>query len=69
MEENIKGFYKHFKGGVYEVVGTAKHSETLEELVLYRHQGEEALWVRPRDMFFGTKEIDGVPVSRFVKID
>ena len=69
MNENITGLYKHFKGGLYEVVGVAKHSETLEEMVLYHHQGESELWVRPKDMFFGTKEIDGVSVQRFEKIE
>lgn len=47
-----KGIYKHFKGGEYEVVGVAKHSETQEEFVVYRAlYGEGGLWVRPKDMF------------------
>lgn len=69
MNNTIQGKYRHFKGGVYEVLGLVTHSETQEELVLYRHEGEEALWVRPKDMFFGIKEIQGEAVQRFVKID
>lgn len=42
--------YKHFKGGEYEIVGVAKHSESLEELVVYQHDGQ--LWARPLSMWF-----------------
>jgi hypothetical protein len=46
------GRYRHYKGGVYEVIGTARHSETLEPLTLYRSlYGEHGLWVRPAAMF------------------
>lgn len=74
MDNSIQGTYRHFKGGLYRVYGIAKHSETLEELVVYRHiddQGEEApeYWVRPRDMFFSKKEVDGILVDRFEKVD
>lgn len=49
---NVKlGLWKHFRGGIYEVIGMAKHSETLEDMVVYRHQGEEKLCVRPVNMF------------------
>lgn len=71
MNEVKIGTYKHFKGGEYEALGIARHSETLEELVVYKalynseEFGENALWVRPKDDFLGTKEIDGVEVSRF----
>ena len=55
MEERelvIGGKYRHFKGNNYEVVGVAKHSETLEEMVVYRPlYGEGGLWVRPKEMF------------------
>jgi len=69
MEKNIKGKYKHFKGGLYEVLGVAKHSETLEEMVLYCHEGEKEMWVRPFDMFFEEIEREGKKMMRFEKID
>lgn len=60
------GKYKHYKGKEYEVVGVAKHSETLEELVVYKAlYGEGALWVRPLKMFEEEVEIDGQKVPRF----
>lgn len=47
-----KGLYRHYKGKYYEVLGTAKHSETGELLVVYRPlYGEQGLWVRPLEMF------------------
>ncbi len=57
------GKYKHFKGAEIEVIGVAKHSETLEEMVVYIHDGE--LWVRPISMFEETVEVDGRQVPRF----
>jgi len=51
--------YHHFKGGIYEVVCEAKHSETGETLVIYRSVETLETWARPREMFYGTK--DGVP--------
>jgi cyclomaltodextrinase len=69
MEENIKGTYRHFKGGEYEVIDIAKHSETLEEFVVYRAlYGTGELWVRPKDMFFGEKEVEGKMTPRFEKM-
>jgi len=67
MNEKLKlGKYKHYKGNDYDVVGVAKHSETLEELVVYRAlYGECGLWVRPPEMFLETLEIDGKKVPRF----
>lgn len=68
MESNIKaGKYRHYKGGEYEVIGVGKHSETLEDLVVYRHPGNELseLWVRPLTMFFETVEVEGKTVPRF----
>jgi len=59
------GKYKHFKGGEYEVVGAAKHSETLAEMVLYKHVGENDLWVRPLEMFLEIIERDGKAMPRF----
>ncbi|OQA36020.1 MAG: hypothetical protein BWY53_00655 [Parcubacteria group bacterium ADurb.Bin326] len=57
------GKYKHFKGMEVEVTDIAKHSETLEEMVVYRHDGE--LWVRPLKMFEETVEVNGQLVPRF----
>lgn len=63
------GKYRHYKGNFYEVIGVVKHSETLEELVLYKQlYGEGALWVRPLFMFLETITIDGVTKSRFEKV-
>ncbi|MDX1343879.1 MAG: DUF1653 domain-containing protein [Reinekea sp.] len=60
------GKYRHFKGNEYEVIGTATHSETDETMVVYRTlYGNFDLWVRPIDLFAGTKLIDGVEVPRF----
>ena len=64
---NIKpGKYRHFKGGEYEVIGVGKHSETLEEYVVYRAlYGEGGLWVRPASMWNETVERDGKSFRRF----
>ncbi len=63
------GRYRHFKGGLYEVLGLAKHSETLEELVVYRAlYGEGGLWVRPLAMFRGSVTLDGREVPRFTRL-
>jgi hypothetical protein len=60
------GRYRHYKGNEYTVLGVVRHSETLEELVLYRAEyGERGLWVRPRGMFFETVVVDGREVPRF----
>ena len=49
------GKYRHYKGNEYEVIGVVRHSETLEEMVLYRAlYGEGGMWVRPKEMFFET---------------
>jgi hypothetical protein len=70
MEEFKIGKYRHFKGGEYDVLGIVHHSETLEELVLYRHlgkssMGENDLWVRPKAMFLETVERNGKVMPRF----
>jgi hypothetical protein len=64
-EELPLGIYKHYKGGRYEVIGVAKHSETLEKLVVYKHLDDGGLWVRPLAMFSELVEVDGKKVPRF----
>ena len=60
------GRYRHYKGGEYEVIGTARHSETLEPLVLYRPlYNESDLWVRPHAMFFGQVQVGEQIEPRF----
>lgn len=61
-----RGKYRHYKGGEYEVLDLARHSETEELMVVYRPlYGDMDLWVRPLDMFTETVEIDGQAVLRF----
>ena len=60
------GRYRHFKGGEYEVIGMARHSETMEELVVYRAlYGERGPWVRPAAMWLEVVERDGKRFPRF----
>ncbi|MDE3017388.1 MAG: DUF1653 domain-containing protein [Nitrospirota bacterium] len=60
------GRYRHYKGQDYEVLGSARHSETEEEFVVYRAlYGERGLWVRPKAMFTEAVTVDGEPVPRF----
>jgi len=64
------GRYRHYKGGEYDVVGCARHSESLEPLVLYRPiYGGTGLWVRPHAMFFELMNGDGVMQRRFAPMD
>jgi hypothetical protein len=64
------GRYRHYKGKEYQVIGVAKHSETEEDLVVYRAlYGEFGLWVRPEKMFREKIEIEGKLVFRFEYID
>jgi hypothetical protein len=64
------GRYQHYKGKYYVVFGVAKHSETEEELVVYRTDyGDRSLWVRPLTMFTETVEVNGVPTPRFRRVD
>ena len=61
---------RHFKGSEYEIIGTARHSETLEEMVVYRAlYGEGGLWVRPAAMWSETVERDGYCGPRFIPED
>jgi len=64
------GRYRHYKGRDYEVIGVARHSETLEPVVVYRPlYGERGLWVRPHAMFVGSVVVDGVEVPRFARLE
>lgn len=64
--ETPPGLYRHYKGMLYEVVGTVRHSESLEPMTLYRAlYGEKGLWVRPAAMFNEEVVIDGVKQPRF----
>lgn len=66
MSDLIPGCYQHYKGPLYQVIDVARHSETEEELVVYRTlYGDRSLWVRPLAMFCETVEINGEEVPRF----
>ncbi len=71
MDELKPGRYQHYKGNFYQVIDVGRHSETLEELVVYRSLydskefGDCALWVRPKKMFLETVEVGGKRVPRF----
>ena len=68
--EIVPGRYRHFKGNEYEVLYIARHSETLEPMVVYRAlYGEGGVWVRPAQMWNETVERDGQTYIRFTKID
>lgn len=63
------GRYKHYKGSMYEVLMTARHSETEEWMVVYKTlYGDFSTWVRPYEMFVSSVEIDGLKVPRFEKV-
>ena len=69
MDEIKAGRYRHFKGNEYEVLYLAKHSETLEPMVVYRAlYGERCVWVRPASMWNETVERDGKTYRRFTYI-
>ena len=70
MDDLKPGRYRHFKGNEYRLLCTARHSETLEPMVVYQAlYGEKSYWVRPEKMFFETIERDGRSFSRFTEID
>ena len=62
-------YYRHFKGNIYKVLHIAKHSETLEDIVVYQAMyGERGIWVRPKSMFEEVIERDGKLIRRFAEI-
>ena len=64
--ELLPGKYRHFKGNEYQLIGTARHSETMEPMVVYRAlYGEGGLWVRPASMWNETVDRDGYCGPRF----
>ena len=64
------GTYRHFKGNEYRLIGMARHSETLEEMVIYRAEyGERGVWVRPKEMFLEEVSVAGKTVFRFTYMD
>ncbi len=66
--ETPPGLYRHYKGLMYEVVGTVRHSESLEPMTLYRAlYGDKGLWVRPAAMFNEEVVINGMRQPRFTK--
>jgi hypothetical protein len=68
MDQVFPGRYRHFKGAVYVVTGTARHSETEEEFVVYHREGSTELWVRPVAMWGERVVRDGVDAPRFTRI-
>lgn len=70
MSELRPGKYQHYKGKMYEVIGVAHHSETMQELVIYKALyrtdfGDDSLWVRPKDMFVEQVVVEGQKQPRF----
>lgn len=63
-----KGYYRHFKGGIYRVWATARHSETTELMVVYERVADGSLWVRPQKMWYETVCRDDYQGPRFVYI-
>ena len=64
------GRYRHYKGGLYEVLDTVRHSESLEPMTLYRAlYGEQGLWVRPAAMFLEDVVIGGLCQPRFSRVE
>lgn len=69
LPEILLGRYRHYKGGEYEVLGVARHSETLEPLVVYRPlYNQSGLWVRPYSMFVEQIDLDGRQQPRFAPV-
>lgn len=61
--------YQHFKGNIYKIIGVGKHSETLEDYVVYTDLNEDKIWIRPYNMFLEEVQLeDGTVVPRFKQI-
>jgi hypothetical protein len=71
MKHTIQpGRYRHYKGNFYEVIDVARHSETEEQLVVYRCLRDgKSLWVRPLTMFLETVDVAGQDVPRFARME
>ena len=70
MSDIKLGKYRHFKGNEYEVIGVAKHSETLEDMVVYKAlYGDGGLWVRDAKMFDETVTVNGETIKRFTFLE
>lgn len=75
MQDLKLGTYQHYKGKFYEVIGIGRHSETLEELVVYhalydsKEFGKNAIWVRPKSIFLEDVTVNGKEVSRFKYVE
>jgi cyclomaltodextrinase / maltogenic alpha-amylase / neopullulanase len=73
-ESIIPGKYRHFKGKEYEVLGIARHSESLDEYVVYKalydseEYGKNALWIRPKNLFLGDVVVNGKTQKRFTPL-
>jgi hypothetical protein len=69
----MQGEYRHYKGKLYRVIGVARHSESLDEFVVYQalyasEFGKNALWIRPKEMFLENIIVDGEEIPRFQKV-
>jgi hypothetical protein len=70
LPETRLGRYRHYKGGEYEIIGVARHSESQEPLVIYKPvYNASGLWARPHDMFFEDVSVDGELRPRFTFLD
>ncbi|UWD95622.1 DUF1653 domain-containing protein [Bacillus velezensis] len=65
--EVVGCWFRHYKGGLYKVIGEAIHTETEEKLVTYEDQ-DGVFWARPKAMFFGKVVVDGKEIKRFTKV-
>lgn len=70
MEQLIPGKYRHFKGKEYQLLGVAKHSETMEDMVVYRAlYGQQGLWVRPASMWNEQVDRENYHGPRFILVE
>lgn len=64
----MKGIYQHYKGGLYEVLHVAKHSETQEELVIYKSISDDQIWARPKPTFLESVMHSDLYIPRFKRL-